>query len=195
MRRLDRLLQRWRGRVAQPWILPGAKVLDIGCHRGEFLQSLGGLIGPSIGMDPLAPAEQSASYRLLSESFLPPTSFQMASFDVIVMLATLEHIPDKQPLALECQRLLQPGGRLIVTVPSLRVDGIIAWLRRLRLADGMSLEEHHGFAPQMTPGVFLPHGFTLEHARPFQLGFNHLFVFRNRDTTAGDSQEKQVVLR
>lgn len=178
MQLLDRLLQHWRARMARPWVCRGAKVLDIGCHRGEFLDSLRDRIGPSIGMDPLARPTERATCRLLRESFQPPTSFADASFDAVVMLATLEHILDKQALARECSRLLSLGGRLIITVPSPCVDGIVMLFRRLRLADGMSLEEHHGFDPYSTPEVFQPHGFILEHSRRFQLGLNHLFVFR-----------------
>src|SRR5262249_42118589 len=89
----------------------------------------------------------------------------------------------KEPLARECRRLLRPGGRVIVTVPAPLVDRIIALLCRLRLADGMSLEEHHGFDPSATPAVFERHGFDLEHRSRFQLGLNFLFVFPNPTDT------------
>jgi hypothetical protein len=107
------------------------------------------------------------------------------------MLATLEHIRDKGPLSRECYRLLRPGGRVIITVPSLWVDEIIAVLRFLRLMDGMSLEEHHGFAPRTTPQIFARSGCALECWRRFQLGLNHLFVFRKPSVRAGapESQE------
>ena len=107
MRKLDRLLQRWRGGVARPWVSPGAKVLDIGCHQGEFLHGLGESIGPSVGMDPLASQQPGDRHCFLSEPFREPAPFPDASFDAIVMLATLEHIgvfskklpktPDKLP--------------------------------------------------------------------------------------------------
>ncbi len=178
MRIVDRVLQRWRGRMARPWVRRGAKVLDIGCHRGEFLASLGSHIGPSIGMDPLAPAASTPRYRLRPELFTPPTPFADGSFDLVVMLATLEHIPDKDALGRECFRVLRPGGRILVTVPSPWVDHILVVLCRLGLTDGMSLDEHHGFNPLTSPQVFGRHGFQLEHWQPFQLGLNHLFVLR-----------------
>src|SRR5262249_12302748 len=77
--------------------------------------------------------------------------------------------------------LLQPGGRVIVTVPAPLVDSIVDLMRCLRLADGMSLEEHHGFDPTTTPEVFARHGLELEHVSRFQLGLNYLFVFRKSD--------------
>jgi len=178
MRYLDRILQSWRAKVARPWIPAGSQVFDIGCHQGEFLESLGDWIGPSIGIDPLASPREGSRYRVLAESFNEPVPYPDRSFDAIVLLATLEHIQDKGPLSCECYRLLRPGGRVIITVPSPFVDRIVEMLVRLRLADGMSLDEHHGYDPRTTPEVFERRGFSLEHRRAFQFGLNHLFVFR-----------------
>jgi SAM-dependent methyltransferase len=192
MRVLDRLLQNWRARMARPWIPPGAKVLDIGCHQGEFLHSLGDHIEPSVGLDPLAAADKTSEHSLLRQLFAEPLAFGNASFDTVVMLATFEHIRDREPLCRECYRLLRPGGRVIITVPSPWVDGILEILCSLRLADGMSLEEHHGFDPRTTPELFLRTGFFLEHRHRFQLGLNHLFVFRKPDSASvpGTAEEK-----
>jgi SAM-dependent methyltransferase len=178
MRLLDRVLQAWRARVARSWVPAGARVLDIGCHQGEFLASLGDRIGPSVGLDPLARPVVTPHYRLLAEGFREPAPFPDGSFDAVVLLATLEHIRDKAPLARECWRLLQPGGRIIITVPATAVDHLVALLCKLGLADGMSLDEHHGYDPRTTPQVFGTYGFDLERWRRFQLGLNHLFVLR-----------------
>jgi 2-polyprenyl-3-methyl-5-hydroxy-6-metoxy-1,4-benzoquinol methylase len=178
MRSVDRLLQAWRARKARPWISAGAKVLDVGCHQGEFLSSLGDRIGPSVGLDPLATCITTERYQLIPDILHVPSSFAEASFDAIVMLATLEHIRDKDSLAAECFRLLRPGGRVIITVPSHLVDALVHVLCMLRLADGMSLEEHHGYDPRQTPEIFARHGFVLEYRRRFQLGLNHLYVLR-----------------
>lgn len=178
MRFIDRVLQEWRARKARRWIVRGARVLDIGCHQGEFLNSLRERIGPSVGMDPLAIPSTVDPVSLIAATFDQCLPFPSGSFDSIVMLATLEHIEDKQPLASECARLLVFGGRLIITVPARVVDSIVSVLVRFRLADGMSLEQHHGYEPNDTPLVFAPSGFELEHHSRFQLGCNHLFVLR-----------------
>lgn len=189
MRFLDHTLQRWRGRMARPWIPEGASILDIGCHRGEFLAALGPRIGPSVGVDPLAEGAAQPRHRFLTEGFRPRMPLDDEAFDAVVLLATLEHIRDKGPLAHECHRLLRPGGRAIITVPSPHVDRVIGLLKRTGLADGMSVEEHHGFEPEDTPVIFRGAGFELEHHRRFQLRLNHLFVFRKpaRDVNDGDA--------
>jgi 2-polyprenyl-3-methyl-5-hydroxy-6-metoxy-1,4-benzoquinol methylase len=100
-------------------------------------------------------------------------------FDAIVMLAVLEHFPaaQYQPLAEGCARLLKPGGRLIITVPSPAVDAILAVLVKLRLVHGMSLEEHHGYDVSETPKIFPAPKFRLVERSTFQLGLNNLYVF------------------
>jgi SAM-dependent methyltransferase len=175
---VDRILQRWRERVARGWIRPGDRVLDIGCHQGEFLDRLGQGIGPSVGFDPLARPRADDRVHLRAEPFTRPSGLPDGGFEAAVMLAVLEHVTDKEPLAAELFRVLAPGGRAIITVPSPRVDAIIHTLVRFQLADGMSLDEHHGFRPDDVPALFARHGFELERHRPFQLGLNHLFVFR-----------------
>ncbi|MDQ5980199.1 MAG: Class SAM-dependent methyltransferase [Verrucomicrobiota bacterium] len=178
MKLIDRWLQSWRERKVRAWLRPGARVLDVGCHQGEFLERLGSSIRESIGLDPLARPREAAAFTLQAVPFAEPLDFPAGRFDAITLLATLEHIRDKAPLAREARRLLSPGGRLIMTVPSPRVDDIVHTLVRLGLADGMSLEEHHGFKPEDTGPIFTAAGLALEHHSSFQLGLNHLFVFR-----------------
>lgn len=178
MKLIDRWLQAWRERKVRNWLRPGARILDIGCHQGEFLERLGPIIGPSAGLDPLAIPRQNQRYQIMALPFAEPAGFANDSFDAIILLATLEHIREKAPLAREARRLLAPRGRLIMTIPSPRVDAIVHALVRLGLAEGMSLEEHHGFNPADTPTIFCASGLELEHYESFQLGLNHLYVFQ-----------------
>jgi SAM-dependent methyltransferase len=178
MRAFDRWLQRWRFRAARPWVPPQARVLDIGCFQGEFFQQLGDRIRAGVGYDPCGQAMALRNVRIVPEAFSVPSSLLEGSFDAVVMLATLEHIVEKKPFVEEFWRLLEPGGRVILTVPSPFVDRIVDLLRRLRFADGMSIDEHHGFSPTAVPALFCARGFQLEHWSRFQLGLNNLFVFR-----------------
>lgn len=163
---------------AARWLRPGARVLDIGCHHGEFFEYAGQKIGSGIGIDPLAPPLRTDRWELRAIRFEDRLPFDDASFDAIVSLATFEHLGEHDSIARECWRLITPGGRVIVTVPQPMVDRIVDLLVMLRLADGMSLEEHHGFEPSVLPGIFASAGFEFEHHGRFQLGLNNIFVFR-----------------
>jgi 2-polyprenyl-3-methyl-5-hydroxy-6-metoxy-1,4-benzoquinol methylase len=181
MKTMDRVLQRWRIGKARPFIAAGSRVLDIGSADGALFQHVRNLDDRSLGIDPSLTAAVRVSGHTLLPGFFPQDMPAVAPFDVITMLAVLEHFPASEYSNLKrgCVRFLKPGGLLILTVPSPQVDRILAWLKFLRLIDGMSLEEHHGFDIGQTTVIFSGENFKLLRHRPFQLGLNHLFVFEH----------------
>jgi hypothetical protein len=80
-------------------------------------------------------------------------------------------------LAGACATLLKPGGRVVITVPSPRVDDILHVLLKLRLIEGINAHEHYGFKPADTLGVFPPPTYRVVKHGTFQLRLNNLFVF------------------
>jgi SAM-dependent methyltransferase len=178
MRIGDTFIQMWRLQVAKRWIPQGSRVLDIGCHQGELFKMLGERIAPSIGLDPLYKGSAELNgHTFFPQEFHEGLPFQDRSFDVIVLLATIEHMHEKSIVAREARRLLDKGGRVVITVPSVFVDKILSILLRIGLIDGMSLEEHHGFSPDDLPAIFIPEGFKLKKKTKFQFGLNNLYVF------------------
>jgi SAM-dependent methyltransferase len=181
MRIGDYLIQRWRMTAAAPWIQEGSRILDIGCHQGEFIKMLGQKIAPSVGLDPLYQGKtEDGGHRFLRQEFRPGMPFEDGSFDAVVLLATIEHMQEKSAIAKESGRLLKKDGRVVITVPSLLVDKILSILLWLGLVDGMSLEEHHGFSPDELQAIFLPEGFRLKKKQKFQFGLNNLYIFELR---------------
>jgi ubiquinone/menaquinone biosynthesis C-methylase UbiE len=184
MRIGDTLIQTWRMIVAARWIPKDSRLLDIGCHQGEFLDFLGNRIAPSVGIDPLFAQTQTPSkHQFFSWKFERTLPFPDGSFDAISMLATIEHLPNKPEIAGETWRLLRNGGRVVITVPSPLVDHLLSILIALRIVDGMSMEEHHGFVPQELPDVFKKAGFEIAAWKKFQFGLNNLFVFGKQGNT------------
>jgi SAM-dependent methyltransferase len=185
---LDRTLQRWRIAKAGPFIIEGSAALDVGCADGALFRQLRSRIRSGIGIDPDAVAAEGGRFRVIRGSF-PADVADLGPFDVITVLAVLEHVPTQaQPaFASACYRLLRPGGRLVVTVPSPMVDRIIDALKALRLIDGMDTEAHFGFEPAQTIPVFHGAGFVTLASTTFQLRLNNLFVFE-RPMGAADGQ-------
>ena len=181
MKFTDRILQTWRIAKVRRQIAPGAKILDIGSVDGALFRRLGPVAGPgSLGLDPTLKAPLSVNGRALHPGYFPADMPAGAGlFDVITLLAVLEHFPTENHDSLRagCAKFLRPGGKLLITVPSPRVDVILKWLEFFRLIDGMSLEEHHGFEVGQTTQIFPPPEFRLASHRQFQLGLNNLFVF------------------
>jgi 2-polyprenyl-3-methyl-5-hydroxy-6-metoxy-1,4-benzoquinol methylase len=185
MKTIDHLLQRWRISKAQKFIKPGARVLDIGSADGALFRQLKIPGARGMGIDPTLKSNASVDGVPLIAGFFPKDLPDAEPFDVITMLAVLEHFPPTQyeDLRRGCVKFLRPGGRLIITVPSPAVDHILAALKFFRLVDGMSLEEHHGYEVNRTTEIFPPENFRLLKRATFQLGLNHLFVLERLAAT------------
>lgn len=179
MKATDRFIQTLRVRKAAANIPSGGRILDIGCGDGALFRHMSGRFVEGIGIDPeLAASVDDGAYRLIKGWFpadLPVTE----SFDAITMLATLEHVPPdtQREMAVACSQLLKPSGKLIITVPSKRIDPLLDLLKRMRFIDGMSLEQHYGFDPRQTPSLFSSDDLTLVKAESFEMGLNYLFIF------------------
>jgi 2-polyprenyl-3-methyl-5-hydroxy-6-metoxy-1,4-benzoquinol methylase len=185
MKFIDRVLQKWRIAKIRVHISSGAKILDIGSEDGALFRWLGPVVGAgSMGVDPTLKQNQTVNGFLLQAGFFPEAMpVSAGQFDVITMLAVLEHFPESAygTLRTGCQRHLRAGGKILITVPSAQVDNILKWLMFFRLIDGMSLEEHHGYKIEETTKIFSPPHFRLITHQPFQLGLNHVFVFERTE--------------
>lgn len=181
MKPLDRWLQHQRLNRVLPWLKPGQKVLDLGSANGALFERFSQADPESLGIDPTLAQDNwtSGGFRLCRGFFPEQMPANVGQFDAVVLLAVLEHIPGNQlaSFAEGIARYLRTGGRVLLTVPSPRVDGLLGILKQLRLVDGMSLEEHHGFDADSTPQLFREPWFRLVSHQRFQLGLNHLFVF------------------
>lgn len=179
MKVTDRALQVWRIRRALRWVRPGAHVLDVGCSDGALFRVAGARIASGVGVDLLDSGTwQGGAHAVRCTGAFPAAVPAGETFDAITMLAVVEHVdePELKEWAHECVRLLRPGGRVVITVPSPAVDSILHVAMRLRLLDGMETHQHHGFDPNRVPELFGAAGLRLEVAQRFQLGLNNLFV-------------------
>lgn len=85
-------------------VQPGMRVADIGCGFGPLRPLVESLGAEWVGVEPFA---KDPSFVAASAEDLP---FADRSFDVVVMYAVLEHIPDVSKAFAEVARILKPGG-------------------------------------------------------------------------------------
>ena len=180
---LDRFLRDARLARARPHVPNGALVLDVGCGDGELFRRWKGHISGGVGIEPtLSERVAGDNFELMPGRF-PDDAPVGRQFDAITMLAVLEHLPPdvQAKLADACAAVLKPGGRVIITVPSPRVDDILHVLLKLRLIQGISAHEHYGYKPADTPAIFPAPRFRLLKRTTFQLRLNNLFVFERTE--------------
>jgi SAM-dependent methyltransferase len=122
-------------RLVEDVVAPGTTCLDVGCGDGRTAGSLvSGLGGRYVGVEISAPAVEKArsaglDVRRIEDAATLP--FDDESFEVVLCFEVLEHLFDACGAATEMQRVLQPGGILIATVPN-----VAYWKRRLEALVG-----------------------------------------------------------
>jgi SAM-dependent methyltransferase len=88
---------------------PPCSLLEIGCGDGRNLSALPPHITPySIDLNAPAPIIASATH-------LP---FRPSSFDIVMLIDVLEHIPDHRLAISEVFRVLKPNGIVLLSVPT-----------------------------------------------------------------------------
>lgn len=98
-----------------------ARVLDLGCGMGGFLEGLGELgerVYPSdVSVEGLARcADRGFPGGVVSSGYALP--YADASFDLVCMFDAIEHIEDDARVMREVARILVPGGLALATVPA-----------------------------------------------------------------------------
>jgi len=123
----DRIALWYYARVVRRLCPPGGRVLDFGCGTGFLLRRLSRSLH-AFGYDAAAagrgPCRVNAPDAVVLEEW---ESLEPASFDVIVSLHTLEHIPRPGPVLQQLASKLVVGGTLLFVVPNAG-----GWGRRLK---------------------------------------------------------------
>jgi SAM-dependent methyltransferase len=99
----------------------GVRVLDIGCGTGHYLSLLNRLGFSSLaGFDIIENPHARQLLPLADLRYAPhieSVGFAPASFDLITLVHTLEHVDAPKSLLNSVRTLLKPGGTLVVEVP------------------------------------------------------------------------------
>jgi SAM-dependent methyltransferase len=113
--------------LVQPYLRPGAKIVDVGAGEGYFSKMVGDRVAATLGT---APSGVLAACDLFPQFFrydgitcdpinadgsLP---YAAASFDVVCSLEVVEHIQDQFAFARELCRITKPGGIAIISTPN-----------------------------------------------------------------------------
>jgi|SRR5579871_280202 len=121
----------WRARLAslggmRPHDCPSwhgqGRLLDFGCGGGTYLERMHRRGWRVTGLDTSASAVEVVRHRLGLPALvgtLPHPELLPASFDVITMRHSLEHVHNPQEVLRAARRLLSLGGKLIVAVPNI----------------------------------------------------------------------------
>ena len=93
MKLVDKILQKLRLRKVSPYIKETDYVLDVGTFDGAFFRYFSKVTG--VGIDPDPKIEYTSNRVTIVKDIFPSATLKNRNFDAVVMLAVLEHIPEK----------------------------------------------------------------------------------------------------
>ena len=101
----------------------GRRLLDVGCAAGFLLDVAAERGWEVAGVELSRHAAAFANERIgnvVRNGTLEAARFDSDSFDAVVMLDIVEHVPDPVGLLREAARVLKPGGILLLSAPNVR---------------------------------------------------------------------------
>lgn len=110
--------------IASKWIADGDRVLDIACGDGFGTDIIAARDVTITGADIVEEVIESAKQIRLKRDNMNfevqdvlNLTYADSTFDVILSMETIEHIPDEDRYLEETRRVLKAGGRLILSTP------------------------------------------------------------------------------
>jgi SAM-dependent methyltransferase len=166
----------------QQYISPTARILDVGCGYGEFINQIAAAQKFAIDLNPSAIQHLGPDVRFFLQDCSAPWPLPDASLDTVFSSNFFEHLPNKATLTRtlkEAYRCLGPGGRIIAMGPNIRYIPGSYWdfwdhslcLTEISLAEGM---RSIGFKVHRQIPRFLP--YTMADGRRYPLLFLKLYL-------------------
>lgn len=177
---LDKFLSRWRSKFVLPYLNPQSTVCDIGCgQEGKLLVSIADNVKEGYGFD----FNLKSDKHLKKNIFLSNKDFALCDkkFDVMVLLAVLEHLPYPQSVEGMLKSIferLNDGGVFIMTTPDKRSQWLLEFLAyKLRIINEEEIRDHkHYFDKKELIKFMREAGFKSVKHKHFQFGLNNLVV-------------------
>jgi len=187
---LEPLLRRLRIRQVLPVLLrhPDCSLLDIGCGwEARLLRAVEPYVKRGTGIDFKAPRLATPKLTTIATTLTDKLPFPDAEFDVVTLLAVLEHLSRPDAMVREISRVLKPGGQVVLTVPSLAAKPVLEFLAyRVGIVSEAEIRDHKRYYNrQSLETLFAGSGLTVDRHRYFQLGMNNFLVATRAGAPAG----------
>lgn len=178
---LEPLLRRMRIRQVLPILRrhPDCALLDIGCGwEARLLKSVEPYVKRGVGVDFKAPSIATPKLTTITATLADKLPFPDAEFDVVTLLAVLEHLAHPRAMVEEIVRVLKPGGQVVLTVPSVAAKPVLEFLAyKVGVVSEPEIRDHKCYYDgKSLHELFAGSGLRIDRHRYFQLGMNNFLV-------------------
>lgn len=117
-------------------LAPGARVLEVGCGHGWFLDAAAarGYLTEGIEPDVAVARRADRPGRRIRAGYFPACIEEGETWDLLVMNDVFEHLPDPKGALAACHRALPPAGLLVLNLPT--ADGLLYRIAELMARAG-----------------------------------------------------------
>lgn len=147
--------------------IAGERVLEVGCGRGHLTKRLNEWGVDAVGIDANPNAAEFAVTAGVVHMFAEHLEFGDRSFDKVVSIHAIEHIPDIEGAFAEIGRVLKPGGKALFIYPAEPIQGIWAVPTAVILYKNplKARQVHcHWLWPSKVRGIAESHGMRESHS-------------------------------
>jgi ubiquinone/menaquinone biosynthesis C-methylase UbiE len=157
-------------------------LLDIGCGwKAELLRAAEPYIASGVGIDFKAPDLQDPKLQTISVTLDSTLPFDDDCFDVVTLMAVLEHLQNPDAILREARRVLKKGkGILLGTVPSKWGKPVLEFLAYTAgiVNPDEILDHKQYFDKASLTAILREAGFNDIRHKYFQLGMNNFWIAR-----------------
>ncbi len=159
---LQRFWHRRRHRIVTRWARGAHRVLDIGCGSSIETQSINYVIGIDLSLEKMRYMRRYAIPVIQGSAFALP--FRDRSFDCVVCSEVIEHVAFDDTLFNEMNRVLMPGGTLVIGTPDYARVQWRAIERLYRALAPSGYQDVHlmHYTRESLGGILVRHGFVHE---------------------------------
>lgn len=171
-------LRKHRIKAVKPYLQ--GKILDFGCGIGALADICGDKA--YTGVDADEESIEIARNRHPELTFISelPNDEQ---FDIITMLAVIEHIKEPAELLEKISAILKSKGKILLTTPHPWVEHIHRFGAKIKLFSEEACQEHENlFDHNGMNNILEKTGLTLLHYNRFLFGTNQLFIVGHKNS-------------
>jgi len=161
-------------------------VLDLGCgYHATHLKAIGARLAEGVGVDFHISEESRRHPRLRFVNSSVEDALPMLpanAFDVVLFISVLEHLWDPAQSLSHCHRVLKPGGRLLVNVPTWYAKPLLELSAfKLGTSPACDMDEHKMYYskrdlwPLLVRAGFQPSRIRLEYRKLCMILFGTAF--------------------
>ncbi len=180
---LETILRQLRVRRVLPTLkrYPDCHLLDIGCGWDyRLLRTVEPFVKNGIGIDYKVQEMDNGKIKTIKMIMTDALPFASESFDVVTMLAVLEHLSDPPNMVKEIGRVLKKNGRIVITVPSKAAQPVLEFLSyRLKIVNADEIKDHKKYYNRAElEKLFSQVGMLIEHHEYFQMCMNNFCLIK-----------------